>query len=78
MHLYAQSGCGTNMRQCQQIAPHRSMCCCHYQLHVLLPAAPAPVTKRLAAQPRAGYMLTNVKPETITAIPYDIIKEGLQ
>jgi large subunit ribosomal protein L21e len=54
------------------------MCCCHYQLHVLLPAAPAPVTKRLAAQPRAGYMLTNVKPETITAIPYDIIKEGLQ
>ncbi|GFH33627.1 hypothetical protein HaLaN_33025 [Haematococcus lacustris] len=23
-------------------------------------------------------MLTDVKPETITAIPYDIIKEGLQ
>jgi len=39
---------------------------------------PAPVNKRIAAQPRPGYMLTNVKLETITAIPYDIIKEGLQ
>ncbi|KAJ9522354.1 hypothetical protein QJQ45_008171 [Haematococcus lacustris] len=38
----------------------------------------APKTKRLPAQPREGFMLTDVKPETITAIPYDIIKEGLQ
>mmetsp|Transcript_23052 Transcript_23052/g.22806 ORF Transcript_23052/g.22806 Transcript_23052/m.22806 type:complete len:164 (-) Transcript_23052:204-695(-) len=38
----------------------------------------APVTKRQVAQPREAFMLTDVKPETITAIPYDIIKEGLQ
>ena len=38
----------------------------------------APKTKRLPAQPRESYMLVDVKPETITAIPYDIIKEGLQ
>jgi hypothetical protein len=28
--------------------------------------------------PREGLMLENVKLETITAIPYDIVKEGLQ
>eukprot|EP00197_Chlamydomonas_leiostraca_P010309 CAMPEP_0202859904 /NCGR_PEP_ID=MMETSP1391-20130828/1824_1 /ASSEMBLY_ACC=CAM_ASM_000867 /TAXON_ID=1034604 /ORGANISM="Chlamydomonas leiostraca, Strain SAG 11-49" /LENGTH=164 /DNA_ID=CAMNT_0049539007 /DNA_START=59 /DNA_END=553 /DNA_ORIENTATION=+ len=38
----------------------------------------APKTKRVPVGPRSGYMLTDVKPETITAIPYDIIKEGLQ
>jgi len=27
--------------------------------------------------PREGFTLENVQPETITAIPYDIIKEGL-
>jgi hypothetical protein len=42
------------------------------------PAEPKPSTKRIPAQPREGVMLVNVKPETITAIPYDIIKEGLQ
>lgn len=42
------------------------------------PAEKAPVTKRQVAGPRAGFMLENVKMETITAIPYDIIKEGLQ
>lgn len=37
-----------------------------------------PSTKRMPAGPREGFMLENVKMETITAIPYDIIKEGLQ
>lgn len=46
--------------------------------YVLCNAETPPVTKRIATQPREGYMLVNVKPETITAIPYDIIKEGLQ
>lgn len=41
-------------------------------------AVKAAPNKRQPAQPRDGFMLTNVKPETITAIPYDIIKEGLQ
>lgn len=41
-------------------------------------AEKAPKCKRAIAGPRDGYMLTDVKPETITAIPYDIIKEGLQ
>lgn len=36
------------------------------------------VTKRQVAGPRPSYTLENVQPETITAIPYDIIKEGLQ
>jgi hypothetical protein len=35
------------------------------------------VRKRLPAQPRGAFTLVNVKPETITAIPYDIIKESL-
>mmetsp|Transcript_37501 Transcript_37501/g.83463 ORF Transcript_37501/g.83463 Transcript_37501/m.83463 type:complete len:164 (-) Transcript_37501:507-998(-) len=38
----------------------------------------APSTKRVPAGPRPGFLLENVKMETITAIPYDIIKEGLQ
>jgi hypothetical protein len=42
------------------------------------PAVKSLITKRQPVQPREGFMLTNVKPETITAIPYDIIKEGLQ
>ncbi len=45
-----------------------------------LPPAPAEkyvVRKRLPAQPRDAFALLNVKPETITAIPYDIIKESL-
>ena len=41
-------------------------------------AEPAPVTKRTIKEPRGGFMLKNVKPETITPIPYDIIKEGLK
>jgi len=36
------------------------------------------VTKRQVAGPRPSYTLENVQHETITAIPYDIIKEGLQ
>jgi hypothetical protein len=36
------------------------------------------VTKRQVAGPRPSYTLENVKFETITPIPYDIIKEGLQ
>eukprot|EP00951_Prasinocladus_malaysianus_P018056 scaffold143380_cov45-Prasinocladus_malaysianus.AAC.3 len=38
---------------------------------------PAPKCKRQPVGPREGYTLENVKTETITAIPYDIIKEGL-
>ena len=30
------------------------------------------------AGPRKGFMLEDVKLETITAIPYDILKEGLK
>ncbi len=41
-------------------------------------AEPVPKTKRLPVAPREGAMLTDIKMETITAIPYDIIKEGLQ
>ena len=37
-----------------------------------------PVTKRQPVGPRPGFTLTKVQPETITAIPYDIIKEGIQ
>ena len=37
-----------------------------------------PVTKRLPKGPREGFMLEGVKMETVTAIPYDIVKEGLQ
>jgi hypothetical protein len=29
-------------------------------------------------QPRDGFMITDVKMQTVTAIPYDIVKEGLQ
>lgn len=39
---------------------------------------PVPKTKRFPDLPRAGVLLENVKLETITAIPYDIVKEGLQ
>ncbi|DBA71977.1 hypothetical protein WJX82_007759 [Trebouxia sp. C0006] len=38
---------------------------------------PAP-RKRLVAQPRPGFLLEDIKMESITPIPYDIIKEGLQ
>ena len=36
------------------------------------------MTKRLPKGPREGFMLEGVKMETVTAIPYDIVKEGLQ
>lgn len=38
---------------------------------------PAP-RKRVVAQPRPAFTIENFKMETITPIPYDIIKEGLQ
>jgi large subunit ribosomal protein L21e len=39
---------------------------------------PAPITKRIPKGPRTeGIMLTNVSMETITAVPYDILKEGV-
>ncbi len=41
-------------------------------------AEPAPKTKRMPVAPKDGFLLENVTMETITAIPYDIIKEGLQ
>ena len=34
--------------------------------------------KRQVAGPRAGFTLESVNLETITAIPYDILKEGLK
>jgi large subunit ribosomal protein L21e len=37
-----------------------------------------PVCKRMPKGPREGFMLENVSMETVTAIPYDIVKEGLQ
>jgi hypothetical protein len=44
----------------------------------LVLAEKAPKTKRNPVGTRAGFVLENVVPETITAIPYDIVKEGLQ
>ncbi|KAG2439537.1 hypothetical protein HXX76_004890 [Chlamydomonas incerta] len=38
---------------------------------------PVPKTKRVPAGPRDGFELIPAKVETIAAIPYDIIKEGL-
>lgn len=44
-----------------------------------LAGEPAPVTKRQPKGPRTeGFMVENVSMETITAIPYDILKEGVQ
>ena len=43
----------------------------------LRPAEKPPVLKRAIKSPRDGFSLTNVSMETITAIPYDIIKEGI-
>ncbi len=37
-----------------------------------------PKTKRGIAQPREGFTIENVKAQTVTAIPYDIVKEGIQ
>ncbi len=34
--------------------------------------------KRPVAGPRKGFMLEDVKLETITPIPYDILKEGVK
>lgn len=40
---------------------------------------PVPKTKRQPAGPRTeGFILENVQMDTITAIPYDIVKEGIQ
>ena len=41
-------------------------------------AEPVPKTKREVAGPKPGFMLENARPQTITPIPYDIIKEGLK
>jgi large subunit ribosomal protein L21e len=38
----------------------------------------APIFKRLPKGPRDGFSLQNVEMQTITAIPYDIVKEGIQ
>ena len=47
-------------------------------LFCLLLTEKAVIAKRLPVGPRPGFTLENVKMETITAIPYDIVKEGLQ
>ena len=47
----------------------------------VLPATTAekpPKCKREVAQPRDGFMITGVQTQTVTPIPYDIVKEGLQ
>jgi large subunit ribosomal protein L21e len=36
----------------------------------------APARKRTVAGPRDGFTLTDVKPQTVTAIPYDIVKDA--
>lgn len=48
------------------------------RLVTFAPAEKPPSTKRLPKGPRDGFTLENVTMETITAIPYDIVKEGLQ
>lgn len=53
---------------------HVSVCCAVLCASTEKP----PSTKRLPKGPRGGFTLENVKMETITAIPYDIVKEGLQ
>lgn len=45
---------------------------------LLPPAEKPPKCKREVAQPRDGFMVTGVQMQTVTAIPYDIVKEGLQ
>lgn len=40
-------------------------------------AEPAPSTKRIPVQPRAGFMIIPEVVETIAAVPYDIIKHGM-
>lgn len=47
-------------------------------IHLLTSAEKKPHTKRVPAGPRGAFTLENVEMKTITAIPYDIIKEGLQ
>lgn len=37
-----------------------------------------PKCKREVQGPREGFMIENVQAQTVTAIPYDIVKEGLQ
>ena len=37
-----------------------------------------PKCKREVQGPREGFMVENVQAQTVTAIPYDIVKEGLQ
>ena len=44
----------------------------------VLSAEKAGPQKRPVAGPRKGFMLEDVKLETITPIPYDILKEGVK
>lgn len=44
----------------------------------VLPAEKPPKLKRGIVQPRDGFMIKNVKAQTVTPIPYDIVKEGIQ
>ena len=37
-----------------------------------------PKTKRGIVQPREAFMIEDVKAQTVTPIPYDIVKEGIQ
>ena len=39
---------------------------------------PAPVTKRTVPGPRDGFTLENVNTEILTAVPYDIVREGIK
>ena len=52
-----------------------------YLLTIHLPfdsTEPAPVTKRTVPGPRDGFTLENVKTEILTAVPYDIVREGIK
>jgi large subunit ribosomal protein L21e len=37
-----------------------------------------PKCKRAIVQPREGFTIENVVAQTVTPIPYDIVKEGVQ
>lgn len=43
-----------------------------------LPAEKPPKCKRKIQEPRGGFTIEGVTAQTVTPIPYDIVKEGLQ
>ncbi len=47
-------------------------------LFVLCATEKPPKCKRSIVQPREGFTIENVVAQTVTPIPYDIVKEGVQ